>query len=144
MSRRMGVVGTVGMAAVLAAGCDTSEPVNRTLTPRFQKMSLDSYQYRATFQTPFGVFVKLYAEKVEYPKDADGITTDIIMIDVYCPKEKACEELVERKDITGSDVSLGGVDPMKYEQLEMVNQRSSYVSCGNPVPSPFTVGDACP
>lgn len=135
--RRLGAVGKVGMAAALV-GCNAPSP-----TPIPEERDFDSYQYRVTFETPSDANVQFYADRARFPTNPDGSTKDIIVIDVYCPVEKACEDLLGRKNVTGSRVSLGEVDPMKYKQLEVTNQRNQYVSCRKPVPSPFSVGEQC-
>lgn len=137
MSRRMGIAGTLGMATALA-GCSSPSP-----TPGPDERNLDSFQYRVTFQTPSDNYVQLYADRARFPQNPDGTTKDVIVIDVYCPDEKACEDFLGREDVNGSRVSLGEVDPIKYKQLEVSNQRNQYVSCGLPVPSPFVVGEQC-
>lgn len=135
--RRMGIVGRVGIAAAVAA-CSSPSP-----TPAPKERDLDSFQYRVTFQTPADVYVQFYADRARFPQNPDGSTEDIIMVDVYCPSEDACEDLLERDNVAGSRVRLSEVDPRKYKQLEVSNQRNDYASCGKPVPSPFTVGDQC-
>lgn len=128
---RLGAFGAVVFAASCAGPAPTPAP------------DLDSFVYRTTIEQGEGKNLLIYSDSVEYPKMQNG-ANDVLVIDVFCPDEQACEDFLDRDSVSGSNVSLGRIDPFTYSRIEFTNQWASYISCGKPVPEPFEKGEACP
>lgn len=127
----------VGALATVVGACGSQVP-----QPTQENKGVDSYRYRASFLTPGEKVISCYSNRIRVlgPEDEGG---DIIMLNIFCPDRAASESLFEKNNLNGTRQSLGQVDPYKYIGLEFVDQRSTYLECGHPVPSPFQVGDVC-
>jgi hypothetical protein len=128
---RLGAFGTAMFVAACASPAPTPNP------------DTQAYTYRTTIENSQGEQILLYSDDVRYPKMPDGKSTDIVIVDVFCPSEVGCEDFFQRDQVSGSDVSLGRIDPLTYRRIEFTNQLAQYISCGKPVPSPFTKGENC-